>query len=114
MSDAATATVASPLDDPLAITRIRNLPVRYAVTGSILAPLQLSALSAGAVLALIALVWHAFGTGSLALLMLAQALIVIGFALFALLLAATMRPMDPGALVPWRTIPPFTLEPYVS
>jgi hypothetical protein len=56
----------------------------------------------------VALVWRAYGAGSPALLMLAQVLIASGFALFALLVAATMRPWEaapPGAAAP------LTLQP---
>lgn len=77
------------------VPRFAGRPLRWPA----LAPLQLGALAAGIVLAVIALVWRAYGVGSPALLLLAQVLIASGFALFALLVAATMRPWEPPAQV---------------
>jgi len=74
------------------IPRFAGRPLRWPR----LAPLQLGMLSSGVVLAVVALVWRAFGPGSPALLLLAQALIACGFGLFALLVAATMRPWEPA------------------
>ncbi|MFT4040797.1 MAG: hypothetical protein QM692_21630 [Thermomicrobiales bacterium] len=76
-----------------------------------LAPLQRGALASGVVLAVIALVWRAAGAGSPALLLLGQALIASGFALFAVLMAATMRPWGPTA---GGTSAPLTLRPRPS
>lgn len=75
------------------VPRFAGRPLRWPK----LAPLQLGALASGVVLAVIALVWRAYGIGSPALLLLAQALIASGFALFAVLVAATMRPWSPPA-----------------
>lgn len=86
------------------IPRFAGRPLRWPR----LAPLQLGALSAGVVLAVVALVWRAYGVGSPALLLLAQALIASGFALFALMVAATMRPWEPA---PTGTTAPVTLRP---
>ena len=76
-----------------------------------LAPVQLGALSAGVVLAVVALVWRAYGVGSPALLLLAQVLIASGFALFALLVAGTMRPWS---LALSGSSAPLTLQPRQS
>lgn len=86
------------------IPRFAGHPLRWPR----LAPLQLGALSAGVVLAVVAFVWRAYGPGSPALLLLAQVLIASGFALFALLVAATMRPWETA---PRGTAAPITLLP---
>ena len=86
------------------IPRFAGRPLRWPR----LAPLQLGTLSAGVVLAVVALAWRAYGPGSPALLLLAQALIAGGFALFALLVAATMRPWESA---PTGTAAPITLRP---
>ena len=86
------------------IPRFAGRPLRWPR----LAPLQLGLLSSGVVLAVVALVWRAYGAGSPALLLLGQALIASGFALFGLLLAATMRPWESA---PQGTAAPITLRP---
>ncbi len=86
------------------IPRFAGRPLRWPR----LAPLQLGTLSAGVVLAVVALAWRAYGPGSPALLLLAQALIAGGFTLFALLVAATMRPWESA---PAGTAAPITLRP---
>ncbi len=89
------------------IPRFAGRPLRWPR----LAPLQLGTLSAGVVLAVVALVWRAYGPGSPALLLLAQALIASGFALFALMVAATMRRCSPA---PLGNSAPLTLRPHGS
>lgn len=70
------------------VPRFAGQPLRWPR----LAPVQLGALTLGILLGIVAFVWRAYGHGPAELVVAAQLLVAVGFALFGVLVAGTFRP----------------------